>query len=162
MIPEYKKILFATDLSASAAVVLRHVVGVARAHQASVELVHVVPDPDQAVINYVATIMGEGKLGHIEKEHREEIAAELSKKLKDFAHEELADHPEDLERIDRIEVLHGHPAPVILSEARRIGADLIVIGTHGKGRLEYTFLGSVAQRIARKTDIPLLLIPLTH
>ncbi len=161
MIPVYNKILFATDLSASASTVLRHVVAMARAHQASVEIVHVLPDVDQAMINYVATIMGEGKLGHIEKEHRDEVAGELSRKLRQFAREELADHPEDLERIDRIEVLHGPPAPVVLAEAKRCGADLIVIGSHGKGRLEYAFLGSVAQRIVRKADTPVLLIPLT-
>lgn len=160
MIPHYKKILFATDLSEGAATVLRHVICCARAHQAGVEILHVLPEIDQAMVNYVSIVMGNERLADYELAHKDAVVAELSDKLRAFAREELADHPEDLARIERIEVLHGPPASTILSEARRCGADLLVIGTHGKGRLEYAFLGSVAQKIMRRSEIPVQLVPL--
>jgi len=162
MIPTYKKILFATDLSAGAASVLRHVVCIARAHQASIEILHVLPEIDQAMVNYVSIMMGNERMAEHELAHKDDVAAELSEKLRAFACEELDDHPEDLARIERIEVLHGPPASTILSEARRCGADLLVIGTHSKGRLEYAFLGSVAQKIMRRAEIPVQLVPLIH
>ena len=41
----------------------------------------------------------------------------------------------------------GPPRAVILDEAESWGADLIVIGSHGYGRLERLFLGSVSQSV---------------
>jgi nucleotide-binding universal stress UspA family protein len=162
MIPEYKKIVFATDLSAGAETILRNAIAVARAHQAQVEILHVLPDVDQALVNYVSVFMGSEKLAAHEAEHKDTVAGELSRRLRDFATLELADHPEDLARISRIEVVHGPPASTILSECKKRRADLLVIGTHGKGRIEYAFLGSIAQKIMRRSEIPVLLIPLTH
>ncbi len=48
------------------------------------------------------------------------------------------------------------PHPIV-REARRWHADLVVVGTHGRRGLARWFLGSVADRTARITDIPLLL-----
>jgi len=162
MIPRYSKIIFATDLSEGASTVLRHAVCVARAHQASIEILHVLPDIDQSVINMVSVIMGSDRLADHELAHKDTVTTGLSEKLRAFAREELADHPEDLARIDRIEVLQGPPASTILSEISKCGADLLLIGTHGKGRLEYSFLGSVAQKIMKRSVIPVQLVPLTH
>jgi len=41
-----------------------------------------------------------------------------------------------------------------------LSADLIVMGTHGKGALRYAFLGSVAEKVLRKTLRPVLIVPL--
>lgn len=161
MIPEYKKIIFATDLSAGAETILRNAVGVARAHQAQIDILHVLPEVDQALVNYVSVFMGNEKLAAYEAEHKDTVATELSQRLRDFARAELAEHPEDLARIGRIDVVHGPPASTILSEAKKRKADLLVIGTHGKGRIEYAFLGSIARKIMRRSEIPVLLIPLT-
>ena len=44
-------------------------------------------------------------------------------------------------------LVKGTPAEVILRVARREGADLIVIGTHGRSGLGRLFMGSVAARV---------------
>ena len=46
----------------------------------------------------------------------------------------------------------------ILNEARDWGAELIVVGTHGRGALIHLLLGSVAERIIRHSPIPVLLV----
>ena len=46
------------------------------------------------------------------------------------------------------EVMSGSPKRVILEEAEAFGADLIVVGSHGHGRLERFLLGSVSQAVA--------------
>ena len=58
------------------------------------------------------------------------------------------------------EIARGDPAPVIAKTAERIPADLIIFGTHGRLGLDAFWNRSVAASVARKTQIPLLLLPL--
>lgn len=53
----------------------------------------------------------------------------------------------------------GHPASVILAEARQVGAALIVVGTHGKSASRRFFLGSVAETVVQLADRPVLVVP---
>jgi nucleotide-binding universal stress UspA family protein len=46
----------------------------------------------------------------------------------------------------------------ILNEAGTWGAELIVVGTHGRGALIHLLLGSVAERIIRHSSVPVLLV----
>ena len=48
------------------------------------------------------------------------------------------------------------PGDAVLAEAKRWGAELIVVGTHGRGGLARVFLGSVAERIIRAAEVPVL------
>jgi nucleotide-binding universal stress UspA family protein len=50
-------------------------------------------------------------------------------------------------------------AHTIVREAARWQADMIVMGTHGRRGLTRWILGSVAERVARLTPLPLLLVP---
>jgi nucleotide-binding universal stress UspA family protein len=51
-----------------------------------------------------------------------------------------------------------HASDVILEEARKWHADLIVMGTHGRRGFSRLLLGSDAERVLRDTPVPLLLI----
>lgn len=53
-------------------------------------------------------------------------------------------------------VVSGDPAEHILDVARDLGADLIVMGTHGRKGLSHLILGSVAERVVRESQIPVL------
>lgn len=53
---------------------------------------------------------------------------------------------------------YGGPAAVILEVAQEIGADLIVMGTHGRTGLRRLLMGSVAERIVRTAPCPVLAV----
>jgi nucleotide-binding universal stress UspA family protein len=53
---------------------------------------------------------------------------------------------------------HGMPVPEILRIAEEKQADLIVVGTHGRTRLEHLLLGSVAERVVRHAQCGVLLV----
>jgi len=53
----------------------------------------------------------------------------------------------------------GEPADAILSVAAEIGADALVVGSHGYGPLA-SLLGSVAHELVRRADRPVTVIPL--
>jgi nucleotide-binding universal stress UspA family protein len=58
------------------------------------------------------------------------------------------------------EIARGDPASVIEKTAEEISADIILFGTHGRSGLDAFWNRSVAASVARRTGIPLLLIPL--
>lgn len=53
-------------------------------------------------------------------------------------------------------ILVGHPADALSSFAREHGCELIVVGARGRG-LSKALLGSVAQRLASRADVPVLI-----
>lgn len=55
--------------------------------------------------------------------------------------------------------LIGEPVPVILEVAERLGADYIVMGSHGRSRLYDLVFGSVAEGVIRDAPCPIMLVP---
>jgi nucleotide-binding universal stress UspA family protein len=53
---------------------------------------------------------------------------------------------------------YGDPAAVILKTAREVGADLIVMGTHGRTGLRRLLMGSVAEQVVRKARCAVLTV----
>jgi nucleotide-binding universal stress UspA family protein len=53
---------------------------------------------------------------------------------------------------------HGEPGDVIVAQAHQLEADLIAMATHGHGWLERRVLGSVADFVRHRSDVPLLLV----
>jgi nucleotide-binding universal stress UspA family protein len=58
------------------------------------------------------------------------------------------------------DVKAGDASAVILETAHQSSADLIVMGTHGLGGFRKLLLGSTTERVLRRTDTPLLAVPL--
>lgn len=57
------------------------------------------------------------------------------------------------------ELREGPVVPSILEAARDSNADLIVMGSHGKGGFERLALGSVTEKVLRKAPCPVLVVP---
>jgi len=43
--------------------------------------------------------------------------------------------------------------------ARKVEADLLVVGSHGKGPMKRLFLGSVSEGVLRRAPCPVLVVP---
>lgn len=56
-------------------------------------------------------------------------------------------------------VICGDPTTIVLSEAEKSGADLIVAGRRGLGTLKGIILGSVSQKLTAHAPCPVLTIP---
>jgi nucleotide-binding universal stress UspA family protein len=72
------------------------------------------------------------------------------------------------ERADRVraagvacttKILEGSAVNGITQRGRDIGADLIVVGTHGRTGIAHAMLGSVAERVVRRASSPVLTVP---
>lgn len=55
-------------------------------------------------------------------------------------------------------ILHGSPAAEIVKLAHEEGAELLVMGTHGRTGFQHALLGSVAEKVVRRAPCPVLVI----
>jgi len=158
--PDIKKILYATDLSPNSAFALQFALSTASNHNAELVILHVFDEP---VIGYAPMLnyyVDSKNRQTLFEEHAEEIKNKINKRLERFCKNECDDHPEYKDLSCSIEVCEGFPAETILNKAEAFGCDMIIMGTHGKGTLAHTFLGSTAKRVLRRTRKPILIIPL--
>jgi nucleotide-binding universal stress UspA family protein len=79
--------------------------------------------------------------------------AEATADLETLLHEVGAD------RVRARVTVSGEPGGAILKRGRTWKADLIVLCTQGRGGLAHVLLGSVAERVARYADRPVLVLP---
>ena len=56
-------------------------------------------------------------------------------------------------------VRQGQPARAIVEEADRIGADLVIVGSHGLGAVFRMILGSVSSTVLKKCRRPVMIVP---
>lgn len=160
MLPFYKKILVTSDLTPNAEFAFKHAVMISRCNNAEIHLLHVLPQVDSSMRSYISSVLGESKLEELEQGNMQKAKVELKQELDAFAKRELANFPEDLARFAGAEIAFGHPVIKILETADRLDVDLIVMGTHGKGVIEHAFLGSVAEKVLKKSKKPVFVVPL--
>jgi nucleotide-binding universal stress UspA family protein len=159
MMPEIKKILYATDLSKNAAYAFRYAVYLAKISQAEIVILHVVEKmSNEAQLTFLAYFDKSERL-KMSKERVEKAIARIRKRLAIFCERELANESCPSPKETTIEVIEGYPAEEILRQLEEQGCDAIVMGTHEKG-LSHTFLGSVTKRVLRRSRKPTFVVPL--
>ena len=152
MIPEIKRILYATDLSPNSAYAFRYALNSARKNDAKIIILH--------VIEKGAPFFEEERLQMISEKKMAEATDRIKKRLQIFCDRELKDTTEYTGRVESIEVRPGYPPEEILRQADELNCDVIVMGTHGKGIIRHSFLGSAAQKVLRRVRKPVFIIPL--
>ena len=158
---EIKKILVAKDLSKESSHVIRYALELGCKFHAQVYVLHVMPTVDSAVLNMVAISMGPDKLANFNAKNEAELAKKTHEQLDNIIQKETELMEEVIVHPPKIEVHHGDAAPMILSVADRLDVDMIILGSHSKGKLHYAFLGSVAEKILRKTHRTIVIVPPT-
>ena len=81
-------------------------------------------------------------------------AQEQAEMVHTTASELAADHGTDLETVTEI----GRPAPKILDYADDNDVDQIVVGSHGRSGIDRVLLGSVAETVTRRAQIPVTVV----
>lgn len=137
----YQKILFATDLSVSNKNVAEVAKGLAKTHQAQLHILH--------VIEPIGTY-GRGfyYLGDLEKALEDQAVEHLNTFSKSF----------DIPKENR-HVCFGQSKKEICVMAKELGADLIVIGSHGASGFNI-LLGSTANYVLSHASSDVLTVPL--
>lgn len=160
MIPQIKKILYATDLSKNSSYTFLYAIEMARKYGAKMVILHAI-EPIRSYVYDEGFIDTKKILERGKKEEQDRSAEYIRNHLQKFCNKvEAQIGPPCSELISKILVPIGHPIEEILKTADEEGCDAIVIGTHGKGFLIQTFLGSVAGSILERSRKPIFIIPL--
>jgi nucleotide-binding universal stress UspA family protein len=155
MIPQIKKILFATDLSKNSAYAFFYAIHMAKRDEAKVVILHAVEPIAPMLVNF------EDFKYQVAKDRWEETVIKFKERIQDISVK--ADARTGVSSVDLISdilIRPGHPAEEILRVADEEDCDVIVLGSHGKGFLEKTFLGSVSGSVLLRTRKPVFVIPL--
>lgn len=140
-----KRLLVPTDFSPSSEIALQYAIDLAPPG-ASVHVLHVVDDagllaayPDGMYVDLLAL--------------RADLIAQAELQLAAFVKKIVAPRT-----VVTTEAVAGRPSLWIADAAKTRNADLIVMGTHGRGGLAHLMLGSVAERVVRTAQCPVLTV----
>ncbi len=159
MIPQIKKVLYTTDLSKNSTYAFFYAADMAKRYNARIVILHTVEPPRQM---YDDSGVGIEKLVKKSKKIEQEMnIEEIKKRLLEFCKKTDAQIGFPCsELVSKILVPLGYPVEEILNTAEEEGCDAIILGTHGKGFLKQTFLGSVAGSVLQRSRKPVFVIPL--
>lgn len=142
-----RRVLFPTDLSATAAEALPYAADLAASLGADLELLHVFEDPGRV------PVLGPGYLMP---------TADEVQSYRNDCIERLVQAAAGASRGERRatwRVVEDEPiAEAIVGYAKTAGFDMIVTPSHGRRGLEHMFLGSVAERVIRFSEVPVLVV----
>lgn len=142
---DLKRIVTATDFSQHSQVALRYAAALAKAFNAEVVLCHVLERPDfLSQLPPVAEGYFPPNLSEIQEKHArvqcEQVLAEAGLSQA------------------RVVLRHGNPSVELVQMAKDEHADLIIVGTHGRGAIAHLLLGSVAEKVVRSASCPVLTV----
>ena len=138
----FKRILVATDFSEPAGLALEYAQTLARRFGATLVVVHVLEDPFPIAPEFDPPEVAAYRTGLVEKARRE-----LAHAVAGVADVEV-----------HTEVQVGSAAGRIADAAAAHQADLIVMGTRGRGLVAAWLTGSVAERVVRTADCPVMTV----
>jgi nucleotide-binding universal stress UspA family protein len=141
-----KKILVPTDFSEYSNNALKYGCALSEKFSSELHLLHVLQD-------LVAMVPEPGLAFPPPGNYMQELQASAEQALKQLPEDGWACGPTVI-RATR----NGPPFVEIVRYAREHAIDLIVIGTHGRGGLAHMLLGSVAEKVVRKSPCPVLTV----
>jgi nucleotide-binding universal stress UspA family protein len=141
---EIKKILFPCDLTENLPKILTYVLSIAEKYNSMIYLFYVIDDdPYRWSIppHYSVTF------------DKQEILNGAEKAMEKVCEEKLQGCP----NFDR-KIIFGYPPTEILKTIESECIDLVIMGTHGREGLDHAIFGSVAEKVIRKSPVPVLII----
>ncbi|MCC6992329.1 MAG: universal stress protein [Acidobacteria bacterium] len=143
--PAFARVLCPTDFSEFATAALSYAAALAASYGSEVRLLHVLtPFP---IVAPFGDVPGNGQLYESQRvQGQQALDAEAARVRRPGL-------------VVDVELREGNAVHETLEAARDWGADLIVIGTHGRGGMERVVLGSVAEKVLRKAPCAVLTVP---
>jgi nucleotide-binding universal stress UspA family protein len=140
-----RAILYATDFSESSVPACDYALTLARLSGAKLHVLHVIGE----LSDDRRSLMPPQSLADLEKE----LELQAIRQMERFCRERFGDQV-----TYQTETVIGNPFQEILRATERLKVDLIVMGTHGRTGIGHVIVGSTAERVVRRSTIPVLTV----
>jgi universal stress protein A len=144
---KFSTVLVAIDFSDSSDNAFQMALSLAKSFSAQLLVLHVINEPVDLRGFYVPHI----SFSRLE----EEIEEGAEKMMESFCRTHMA----DFKNYQKV-ISSGLPYEEIIAQAEKNSADLIVLGTHGRSGLDHVLFGSTAEKVVRKSTVPVLTVRL--
>ena len=141
----FQKILVPLDFSDYTDEIMNVAAQIAQKFGSTIHLLHVIPNMDY--FTPYESFLSAGNLVNIQREIEREVGKDM---------EAVAEKIKDIPVTKAIHT--GIAVLEIVDYVRTEKIDLVVMGTHGRGGLEHILIGSVAEKVVRKSPCPVLTI----
>lgn len=141
----FQNILYATDFSDSSLSAAAYARTLAKLTGARLQVLHVIgelADPRRSQLQPQTLCLLE-----------QELEAQAIREMESFCREQFGDEVEY-----HNEVVIGTPFQEILKRIEQGNIDLVVVGTHGRTGIEHVIVGSTAERLVRRSKVPVLTV----
>jgi nucleotide-binding universal stress UspA family protein len=132
--------------------------------QAFAEVVKVLRDHPQASLHAVHVASAYGPMLRVEVQDDIKVVslAEARTLFAEYVHDHLKALGDQCFQAIRPHVRVGAPSDEIVTLAKELDADLVIVGTHGRLGVKRLLLGSVAEAVVRKATCPVLVVKPKH
>ena len=161
MIPEIHRILYATDLSENARYAFGYAATLANKFDAKITLLHVLDGVNPGIEEQIIGYLGKEKWQQISNDNEKQFVEKIKARISDFCNQMALHFKECPFLVDQIKVSRGEPVEEILEHSNAKNCDIIVMGTHGTGLFSGKLMGSTARRVLRRSEKPVMVIPLS-
>jgi len=142
-------VLCAVDFSGDSRAAVKWAYGFAACFETQLLVLHVIHDPLDAP----------GYYKQVEGEHLRPMEDVAEAMMQEFLFAALGIAPEDAGAVPvRTKLTVGVPVPRILEVAKKIDAQIIVMGSQGRTGLKHLLIGSKAEQIVRLSPIPVTIV----
>lgn len=141
----FKKILFCTDFSENSHFAFRYALGFSKAFKSRLLILHVTAEP-------IDLYRPSDQLERVVKANQKKV---IDQELKTHYLNEMRGF-----KNYKIILKEGVAFDEIIKTAQKESVNLIVMGTHGRTGLDYILIGSTAERVVRKSPVPVLTVKL--
>lgn len=160
MVPEIKKILYATDLSKSARHAFGYAADMAQKYNAMITIVYVMENLNHTVEVQIREMIGQNKWDRLKSEKHNFLTQKIKTKIEDFCRQMESQIDSCPFLVEDIRITRGNPTEEILNASKDINADVIVMGSYGYNMLKGSLIGGTARKVVKNSNIPVLTVRL--
>ena len=158
MIPQIKKIVYATGVGTGAPYVFRYALSLARQYDAKIDVVCGLAPLTPQVQGVADIYIGQEESKEFHHQARERVRQSIEQQVDAMCRSAVIDDPEGLQYVNSVNVIEDAPDKAVLRCAMDVKADVIVMGTHRRTMEVGALLGSCAVKVVHQAPIPVLLI----
>ena len=158
MLPQIKKILYATGMGPGAPYVFRYALAIAKQHDAQIIVVSALEPLSTFAQSLVELHISHEQSEQIHGQAQAQAKERLRERLARLCEIECATDRQCSQRVNEIHIEEGQPAQVILATAREDAVDLIIMGAHRHTMIGDAMLGSTTHKVLHSAAQPVLVV----